>query len=233
MNNGFMVTILKLNNNLCSGSVQMSYHRKSMSKLEPCQVNADYFFDCTASPASVQFRHMQLHVTFGCSQNWKWRSKERDYTTSRLFRVMRRASWRPFKNLRSRTALRCGSTAGSVWFNETGTTSKDATAGMTKDSINEEIWTRLGYFSDTPCMSTSKWSFADKETTIQEILQRKTCSVWLCVWCTYFVTWMASDSYFLKMKPISVLPSMENTTQRHDFVPPLDGITGDMIVTAH
>ena len=44
MNHGFMVTILKLNNNLHSGSVQTSYGRKSTSKSEPYQVNADYFF---------------------------------------------------------------------------------------------------------------------------------------------------------------------------------------------
>ena len=63
--------------------------------------------------------------------------------------VMRCASWRPFQNLRSRTALRCGSTAGSVWFNQMGTTSKDATVRMTKNSTNAEIWTQVGYFSDT------------------------------------------------------------------------------------
>ena len=67
---------------------------------------------------------------------------------------MRRASWRPFQNLRSRTALRCGSTAGSVWFNQMGTTSKDATptVRMSKNSKNAEIWTRVGYFLNTPRM---------------------------------------------------------------------------------
>ena len=65
-------------------------------------------------------------------------------------RVMRHASCRPFQNLRSRTALRCGSTAGSVWFNQMGTTSNDATARMTKNSTNADIWTQVGYFSDTP-----------------------------------------------------------------------------------
>ena len=58
---------------------------------------------------------------------------------------MRCASWRPFQNLRSRTALRCGSTPGSVWF-----TSKDAMVWITKNSTNAEIWTQVGYFSDTP-----------------------------------------------------------------------------------
>ena len=53
-------------------------------------------------------------------------------------------------NLRSRTALRCGSTARSVWFNQMGTTSKGATVRMTKNSTNAEIWTQVGYFSDTP-----------------------------------------------------------------------------------
>ena len=72
--------------------------------------------------------------------------------TSRRFRVIRRASWMPFQNLRSRTALRCRSTAGSVWFNQMGTTSKDATVHMTKNSTNAEIWTQVGYFSDTPRM---------------------------------------------------------------------------------
>ena len=70
--------------------------------------------------------------------------------TSRRFRVMRRASWRPFQNLRSRTALRCGSTGGSVCFNQMGTTSKDATVRMMENSTNAEIWTQVGYFSDTP-----------------------------------------------------------------------------------
>ena len=55
---------------------------------------------------------------------------------------MRRASWKPFQNLRSRTALRCGRTAGSVWFNQMGTTSKDATVWMMKNSTNVEIWTQ-------------------------------------------------------------------------------------------
>ena len=45
----------------------------------------------------------------------------------------------PFQNLHSRTALRCRSTAGSVWFNQMGTTSKDATVRMTKNSTNAEI----------------------------------------------------------------------------------------------
>ena len=40
---------------------------------------------------------------------------------------------------RSRTALRCGSTTGTVWFNQMGTTSKDATVRMTKNSTNAEI----------------------------------------------------------------------------------------------
>ena len=91
-----------------------------------------------------------MSATFGCSQNWKWRSKESRSMTSRRFRVMRRASWRPFQNLRSKIALRCGSTAGG--FNQIGTTSKDATVRMTKNSTNAEIWTQVGYFSDTPCM---------------------------------------------------------------------------------
>ena len=68
---------------------------------------------------------------------------------------MRRASWRPFQNLRSRTALRCGRTAGSMWFNQMGTTSKDATVRMTKNSTNAKIWTQVGYFSDTPRMNAS------------------------------------------------------------------------------
>ena len=82
--------------------------------------------------------------------NWKWRSKESGSTTSRRFRLMRRASWRPCQKLRSRTALRCGSTAGSVWFNQMENTSKDATVRMTKSSTNAEIRTQVGYFSDTP-----------------------------------------------------------------------------------
>ena len=62
----------------------------------------------------------------------KMAPKESGSTTSRRFRVMRRASWRPFQNLRSRTA------------------SKDATVRMTKNSTNAAIWTQVGYFSDTP-----------------------------------------------------------------------------------
>ena len=68
---------------------------------------------------------------------------------------MRRASWRPFQNLRPRTALRCGSTAGSMWFNQMGTTSKNPTVRMTKNSTNAELWTQVGYFSDTPRMYVS------------------------------------------------------------------------------
>ena len=92
----------------------------------------------------------ELHATFRCSQNWECRSKESDSMTSRRFRVTRRASWRSFQNLRSRTALRCESTAGSVWFNKMGTTSKDDTVRMTKNSTNADIWTQIEYFSDTP-----------------------------------------------------------------------------------
>ena len=42
-------------------------------------------------------------------------------------------------NLRSTTALRCGSTAGSVWFNQMGTTSKDGIVRMMKNSTNAKI----------------------------------------------------------------------------------------------
>ena len=124
--------------------------RKRVSAfIEPCAAIFGEAQDFTASPASVQSQRSQsLPATFGCSQNWKWRSKESGSTTLRRFRVMRRASWSPFQNLRSRTALRCGSTAGSVWFNQIRTTSKDATVRLTKNSTNAEIWTQFGYFSD-------------------------------------------------------------------------------------
>ena len=62
---------------------------------------------------------------------------------------MRRASWRSFQNLRSKSALRYGSSAGSMWFKPMGTTSKDSTVRMTKNSTKAEIWTQVGYFSDT------------------------------------------------------------------------------------
>ena len=149
---------------------------KSTSKSEPCQVNADYFFrlwgSCALRICSNRSDDQQRILRWssekiawccenkttaflvkrwlGCSQNWKWRSKESGSTTSRRFRVMRRASWRLFRNLRSRAALRCGSTARSVWFNQMWTTSKDATVRMTKNSTKAEIWTQVGYFSDTP-----------------------------------------------------------------------------------
>ena len=217
MNHGLMVTILKLNNNLHSGSVQTSHGRKKPVKVGAMSSQSWLFFsivrvlcttnllqevrrsttlkfwkDCVMpweendrvsgkavtgflttitrqrihrtlcsnfwrntrlySFASLRTVPTWLPATFECSQNWKGRSKGSGSMTSRRFRVMRRASWRPFQNLRSRTALRCGSTAGSVWFNQMGTTSKNATVRMTKNSTNAEIWTQVGYFSDTPRM---------------------------------------------------------------------------------
>ena len=75
-------------------------------------------------------------------------SQGRQCYTWRRFRVMRRESWRQFQNLRSRTVLRCGRTARSVWFNQMGTTSNSV--WMTKNSTNAEIWVQVRYFSDTP-----------------------------------------------------------------------------------
>ena len=49
--------------------------------------------------------------------------------------------------------LRCGSTAGSMWFNQMRNTSKDATVRTTRNSTNVEIWTQVGYFLDTPRIS--------------------------------------------------------------------------------
>ena len=83
---------------------------------------------------------------------------------------MRRGIWRLIQNLCSRTALRCGSIVGSVWFNEMGTSSKDAMVRMMKNSSNAEIWTQVGYFSDTPRMCyacTDRWLPYQCEACIQ------------------------------------------------------------------
>ena len=84
-------------------------------------ITLKFWKDCVM-PWEENYRLSRQAATFGCCKNWKWRSKESGSTTSRRFRIMRRASWRPFQNLRSRTALRCGSTFEGVWFNQIGTT---------------------------------------------------------------------------------------------------------------
>ena len=225
MNHGFMVTILQLNNNLHSGSVQTSHGRKSTSKSEPCQVNAGYFFrlwGCCALRICSKRSHDRQRILRWSSEKIAWcRDRKRPrfwssgdwllhhdnapahssnlvqqflaehkvvqlrqppyrpdiahcdfwmfpklkmalngkrFDDTRWFGVMRRVSWRTFQNLHSTTALRCGSTAGSMWFNQMGITLKDSTVRMTKN---------FGYFSDTPRSMFSSLRFALKAGKIQ------------------------------------------------------------------
>ena len=91
---------------------------------------------------------------------------------------MRRASWRIFQNLRSRTALRFGSTAGNEWFNQMGTTSKDVTVWMTKNSTNAEIWTQVEYFSDIPRILLIRFKHLNNNYTSFVIGLVKLSSLW-------------------------------------------------------
>ena len=86
--------------------------------------------NCTASPASVQSL-LRLPATFGCFQNWKWRSKESGSTTSD---TIQSNAMRELKAIPKYAFKDC--------FN--------ATVRMTNNSTNAEIWWQVGYLSDTP-----------------------------------------------------------------------------------
>ena len=64
----------------------------------------------------------------------------------------------PDQNLHTSRSGHCQTWARSgnrlPWnFSTRGTNSEDATVRMTKNSTNAEIWTEVGYFSDTPRIS--------------------------------------------------------------------------------